>query len=387
MKTLTMTVALTGASLVAQAQSPCTLQQGGARLVTPPLDGFTSSPVPLGFTFDFNGTSYDEVFVSDHGIVSFASGGLPVPNGGAATYTPGSANLDALGADCVFTYWGDHSTQGFGTPTSPDAGIWIDNTSGSYCTITWIDNEPYLGLTTGAFSNSVTLFPSGEIRVRLDSRCNNTGSTFGAIETIVGVHALNNPIPASSDLSQPATVVTDLTVYEEFVGPGPAGSNNPDPNFDLGDTTLTFTPLGSGWLVTPTSLACSEVIDAGGGCGNLTLTTTTAPSIGTRWGVELTGAQPSALPVFLSLGAPVAQTPVGAILPTLFGASCVATQDATSAVLPMPAATAGSSALSLPVPANLALVGLGISAQGLAFDLASAAEFELSNGNHVVFGY
>ena len=88
MKTLTMTVALTGASLVAQAQSPCTLQQGGARLVTPPLDGFTSSPVPLGFTFDFNGTSYDEVFVSDHGIVSFATSGVPVPNGGGADGVP-----------------------------------------------------------------------------------------------------------------------------------------------------------------------------------------------------------------------------------------------------------------------------------------------------------
>ncbi|MGC6486429.1 MAG: hypothetical protein ACON4Z_02195 [Planctomycetota bacterium] len=374
-------------SSLALAQTPCTLAENGTLLVGPPIDNFTMSPVPLGFTFTFNGTSYDEIFVSDHGILTFANGGVPVPNGGAATYTPGAANLDALGADCVFAYWGDHSTQGFGTPTSPNAGIWIDNTSGTHCTVTWVDNEPYLGFTAGAFSNSVTLFSSGEIRVRMDSRCNNTSSTFGAVETVVGVHTLNNPIPASSDLSQPSTVAIDLTVFEEFIGPGPAGSNSPDPNFDLGDTTLTFTPLGNGWLVTPSTLDCGSATDAGGGCGSMTLTTTATPFVGTRWDVELTGVQPSILPVFLTLGASVPQTPVGVLLPTLFGASCVATQDATSAVLAMPAATAGTTALSLPIPMNPTLAGLTLSAQGLAFDLASAAEFELSNGNDVVVGY
>ena len=386
MKTLTMTVALTGASLVAQAQSPCTLQQGGARLVTPPLDGFTSSPVPLGFTFDFNGTSYDEVFVSDHGIVSFATGGVPVPNGGAATYTPGSANLDALGADCVFTYWGDHSTQGFGTPTSPDAGIWIDNTSGSYCTITWIDNEPYLGLTAGAFSNSVTLFPSGEIRVRLDSRCNNTGSTFGAIETIVGVHALNNPIPASSDLSQPATVVTDLTVYEEFVGPGPAGSNTPDPNFDLADTTLTFTPISPGWLVINTPLECGSVFNAGTGCG-ISLATTEPPLVGTQWGVEVSGvATPAPFPVFLILGNSTPPTPAGVLFPTLFGPTCEAYMDGSLGLVNIGSATGGVASLALSVPFNPNLSGATLTAQGLSFNL-TGPPFSLSNGNEVTIGY
>lgn len=379
--------AVTALSSLVLAQTPCTIQEIGTLVVGPPVDNFTANPVPLGFNINFNGATYDEIFVSDHGIITFANGGVPVPNGGAATYTPGSANLDALGADCVFAYWGDHSTQGFGTPTSPNAGIWIDNTSGSHCTITWIDNEPYLSFAAGAFSNSVTLFSTGEIRIRMDSRCNNTSSTFGAVETVIGVHTLNNPIPASSDLSQPSTVAIDLTVFEEFIGAGPAGSNTPDPNFDLSDTTLTFTPLGNGWLVTPGTLACGAVTDAGGGCGNMTLTTTAAPLSGTRWDLELTSVQPSILPVFLTLGASVPQTPVGALLPTLFGASCIATQDATGAVLPMPAATAGTTSLSLPIPMNAALVGFALSAQGLAFDLASAAEFELSNGNDVVIGY
>ena len=104
-RTLALTAVASLGSL-AIAQSPCTIQEIGALQAGPPVDNFTTSPIPLGFTFDFNGTSYDEIFVSDHGIISLATGGVPIPNGGAATYTPGAANLDALGADCIFAYWG-----------------------------------------------------------------------------------------------------------------------------------------------------------------------------------------------------------------------------------------------------------------------------------------
>lgn len=372
---------------VAIAQSPCTIQEIGVLQVGPPVDNFTASPIPLGFTFTFNGTSYDEIFVSDHGVISLATGGVPVPNGGAAVYTPGAANLDALGADCIFAYWGDHSTQGFGTPTSPNAGIWIDNSSGSSCTVTWYDNEPYLSYTAGAFSVSCTLFATGEIRIRMDSRCNNTSSTFGALETIVGVHTLNNAIPAASDLSQPSTVTTDLTCFEEWIGPGPVGGNTPDPLFDLADTTLTFTPLTPGWLVTPSALACGSVTDAGGGCGSMTLTTTVPPVVGTTWGMEVSAVPASPLPVFISLGQATPATPVGVLLPSLFGPNCVATQDASNGLLALAPATAGASSISLPVPASGAITGAALSAQGLAFDILAPVPFVLSNGNDVVVGY
>lgn len=381
---LTATAAL---SSLALAQAPCTIQETGILQAGPPVDNFFTTPFPLGFTFTFNGTAYDEIYVSDHGIISLATGGVPLPNGGAATYTPGSANLDALGADCIFAYWGDHSTQGFGTPTAANAGIWVDNSSGTSCTVTWFDNEPYLSYTAGAFSTSCTLFSTGEIRIRMDSRCNNTSSTFGALETVIGVHSLNNAVPAASDFSQPSTVTVDSTCFEEFIGPGPAATNTPDPLFDLGDTTLTFTPLTPGWLVTPSTLACGSVTDAGGGCAGLTLTTTAAPFAGTTWGMEVGGVQASPLPVFLALGASTPSTPVGVLLPTLFGPTCTATQDAANGLLILPAATAGISSISLNVPNSAAITGAALSAQGMAFDLSSAAEFALSNGNDVVVGY
>lgn len=386
---ITRTIALAAAATfapLALAQAPCVMQEIGTLQVGPPVDNFTTAPVPLGFNFLFNGTTYDEIYISDHGIITLATGGIPVPNGGAATYTPGSANFDALGADCIFAYWGDHSTQGFGTPTSTNAGIWVDNTSGSYCTVTWIDNEPYLSYAMGAFSCSVTLFASGEIRMRMDSRCNNTSSTFGAVETIIGVHTLNNAVPASSDFSLGAVTVTDPTCYEEFIGPGPAGSNTPDPNFDLADTTLTFTPISPGWLVISSPLECGSVFNAGTGCGT-SLTTTEPPLIGTRWGVEVSGVgAPAPFPVFLVLGNSTPPTPAGVLFPALFGPTCEAYMDGSLGLISMGAPTAGVASLSLSVPFNPNLSGAALTAQGLSFNLTGPT-FTLSNGNDVTIGY
>ena len=384
-RTLALAAAAAFAPL-ALAQTPCTMQEIGTLQAGPPIDNFTQAPVPLGFNFLFNGTTYDEIFISDHGIITLATGGIPVPIGGAAVYTPGSANLDALGADCIFAYWGDHSTQGFGTPTSANAGIWVDNTSGSHCTVTWIDNEPYLSYAAGAFSCSVTLFDTGEIRIRMDSRCNNTSSTYGAVETVIGVHTLNNAVPASSDFSAPATTVTDPTCYEEFIGSGPAGSNTPDPNFDLADTTLTFTPISPGWLVINTPLECGSVTDVGTGCG-ISLATTTPPLVGTQWGVEVSGvATPAPFPVFLVLGNATPPTPAGVLFPTLFGPTCEAYMDGALGLVNIGAPAGGVASQSLTVPFNPNLSGATLTAQGLSFNLTGPT-FSLSNANEVTIGY
>jgi hypothetical protein len=364
----------------------CALQEHGARQAGPPVDNFTTAPVAIGFTFPFNGATYTDLFISDHGILALANGTNPTPTGGAATYTPGAAHLDALGADCIFAYWGDHSTQGFGTPSSSSAGIWVDNTSGQHCTVAWIDNEPYLGYAAGAFSASVTLFPSGEIRVRMDDRCNNTSSSFGAVETIVGVHTHNNPIPASGDLSQTMTT-PNKTVFEEFVGPGPVGSNSPDPAFDVGDTTLTFTPLNPGWLVIATPLACGSNHVVGAGCAGLSLETTRPPMVGTDWTVGVTGVQaPAPLPVLMAFGASTPATPVGALFPTLFGPACETYVDGAFGLYSIGAPTAGAADLTLSLPSHVGLLGATLSAQAAAFDPGAPA-LALSNGVVVVVGY
>jgi len=377
-------------SLAVAALSPlaiaqCTIQEIGTLQAGPPIDGFTN-PIPLGFTFTFNGVTYTDIQISDHGIIALSNGTVPTAAVGAPTYTPGAANLDALGADCIFAYWGDHSTQGFGTPTSPNAGIYVDNTSGTHCTVTWIDNEPYLSYAAGAFSCSVTMFQSGEIRIRMDNRCNNTSSTFGALETVVGVHTLNNVPAGPSDLSMVATT-TNATLFEEFIGPGPAGSNTPDPNFDLGDTTLTLTPLSPGWVSVPSTLDCGSVADTGAGCGGLTLTTTRPPMVGTDWSMEVAGvAAPAPLPVFIAYGAAVPPTPVGVLFPALFGPTCEAYMDASLGLFSIGAPTAGAASTTVVVPNNIALAGQTLNAQGVAFD-TGAPLLVLSNGSSATIGY
>jgi hypothetical protein len=376
-------LALAALSPLAIAQ--CTLQEFGTLDTAPPIDNFTTAPVPIGFAFPFNGTTYTDMWISDHGIIALSNGTTPTPIGGASTYTPGAANLDTLGADCIFAYWGDHSTQGFGAPTSPNAGIWVDNTDPASCTVSWIDNEPYLSYAAGAFSVSVTLFPSGEIRIRLDDRCNNTSSTFGALETIVGVHTLNNVAAGPSDLSTVVTT-TNATVFEEFIGPGPVGSNTPDPNFDLNNTTLTLTPLSPGWLCVPTPLDCGSTTDVGTGCG-LTLVTTRPPFVGTNWSMEVSGVTaPAPLPVFIAYGMPVPPTPVGVLFPTLFGPTCEAHMDAAFGMYAIGAPTGGMASTSVAMPNNAALTGAALSAQAVAFD-PGAPLLVLSNGNDTTIGY
>ena len=56
-RTLALAAAATFAPL-ALAQAPCIMQEIGTLQVGPPVDNFTTAPIPLGFTFVFNGTTY-----------------------------------------------------------------------------------------------------------------------------------------------------------------------------------------------------------------------------------------------------------------------------------------------------------------------------------------
>ena len=49
------TSAVAAIASTALAQTPCTMQEIGPLIVGPPVDNFTANPVPLGFSFNFNG--------------------------------------------------------------------------------------------------------------------------------------------------------------------------------------------------------------------------------------------------------------------------------------------------------------------------------------------
>lgn len=361
----------------------CTIDGIGTPDPAAPTDGW-SGVMPIGFPFPFNGATYTDFCYSDHGLIALVASSAPA--GGGSTYDPGATQFDDFGTDVIAAYWGDHSTQGYGNVPAPPAGVWIDNTSGNHLTVSWIDNEPYDSYAAGAFSCSATLFPTGEIRIRLDSRANNTSSTYGSVTTVVGVHQYLNPIPASEDLSTNGLVCQQATCFEEFVGPGPSTTNTPDPNFDLTDTTVTFVPAGNNtWVVLNSTTACAASTAAGIGCSGLTLTSPHAPYVGTSWDLALNGVSaPAPFPNFVIYGNSTAATPVGLLFPNLFGASCNAYVDGAFGIHDIGPATAGVATTSLPIPSSAPLTGLTLTAQGLSL---VGTTFGLSDAQTCTVGY
>lgn len=379
---LTLT-SLSLALLSKLAVAQCTILGTGAIDPTPPIDGWEPGFFAIGFPFPFNGTTYTHFYYSDHGLIALNNAGTPaVPLGGAQVWDATTANMATMGADCIFAYWGDH------TAGAAPAGIYLDNTSGTHCTITWVDSEPYFAYTAGAFTAQVTLYPSGAIVVCLDNRCNNTSSTFGGLNTIVGVHQNGFTVPASSDLSSNTVVTLDPTVFQLFVGPGPSFTNTPDPNFDLGNTTIQFIPTSPGWAVLVDPLTCAATATLGSGCNGLTLTSTTPPVIGGSWGLSLSGiTAPAPFPNFLGWGSQIAPTPVGILFPGLFGPTCNAYMDLGLGLVDIGPATAGVANFSLPLPPTANLKGLMVTTQGVSFNIAGPDLFGLSNGEAGTVGY
>ncbi len=367
--------------LLAQtAIAQCVISPIGAPDPAPPIDNWQTGSLPIGFAFPFNGATYTHFYHSDHGLIALNNAGVPaVPGGGAQVWTPGAAGLATFAADVICAYWGDHTVSG--------GALHIDNTSGSHCTITWFDCEPYAGFTAGAFTAQVTLFPSGEIRINLDNRCNNTSSTYGAVETVIGVHQDGNPVPASSDLSAGA-VTADATCFELFIGPGPTTVNTPDPNFDLGDTTLTFIPTSPGWIVIASSpVACADSTSVGTGCGGLSLAASSPPVLGGSWDLDLSGiTAPAPVPNFLAFGNATPPTPLGVILPGLFAVGCTGHMDLAFGLVDIGPAAAGVASMQLTIPADTALTGYSLTAQGLAINLANGMLF-ISNGQIGTLGH
>jgi len=63
----------------------------GTRVLPNTDDGFVS--VPLGFTFNFYGTSYTSVFASSNGLITFGSGNLSFANDNLTTAAAPTQNV------------------------------------------------------------------------------------------------------------------------------------------------------------------------------------------------------------------------------------------------------------------------------------------------------
>jgi len=264
MNKLSTTLAILIAAPVAVAQCGLDAPAGASQNLNGVLfDGWTGT-IPLGFSFTFDGVAYTDMYVSDHGLVALNNAGVPAaPPGTTFVWDPVVANLAAAPGPLIAPYWSDHNLQGgSGTGTGE---IYVDNTSGTHCTVTWLDVETYNDLGGASiFSFSVTMHDTGIIEFDYDDRVNNDGSSFGALNAIIGVSAAGATPTASADLSSGAATSTTSFLHEEFTT---TAAGTPNPNFDLGDSEVQFIPTMPGWVVVQTTTAnCASIVSYGQGC-------------------------------------------------------------------------------------------------------------------------
>lgn len=365
------------------AISQCTIQPPGVSLAQNGVlvDGWTSS-VPIGFAFTFGVTTYTDLYLSDHGMAALHNGGTPAaPPGAAFTWDPLTASLGGAGTALLAPYWSDHSmfyTAAAGTNLGE---LWIDNTSGTSCTVTWADVETYIdGL---PFSFQMTLFNDGRIIYRYDDRVCNEGSTFSgpALNAIVGMSESLGVLPTASDLST-LPVVTTTEIFELFTASAPLTCN---PAFDLASTVLEFIPTSPGWVVifTPPPAVCASKMTYGTGCGGLEVDSN-LPVIGTNWDITTSNVDvvsPVAITFF-------GNAQISAPLTLVFGnadPSCSIYINTILGSLTGPA-VAGVAVSTLPIPANPALAGSVLTAQSISLTLANPSSVLTSNGLEVTIG-
>jgi len=325
----------------------------------------------IGFAFPLAGTTYTHIHVSDKCYAYLSNSGTPVPGG--ADFTATAAEL-ASGSPRVCPLWADIQAQ-----STNNAAVYLRSTA-SECTVTWKNVRCYSN-TSGIFDVQMKLFATGEIKFFY-----GPGATNQSVATsptwqvgIVGVSpGLGATLPTSSDLSA-GTTTADNTVFEEFTVGG---------SFDMPNNGLHLIPTNPGWVVVPlgTPVNCATVANYGTGCGTpaLGLTTTGGPALGSSTFTFRTSNIPATVPVSVLFFGDLIVDP-GVDLTFLGLAGCNAYSNGNLLSLPL-AASAGASAVPLPIPNQVSLIGVTMSTQALTFSTTTTAGLITSNGTQFTVG-
>tara|TARA_R110002072_G_scaffold217365_2_gene375003 strand:+ start:27979 stop:29127 length:1149 start_codon:yes stop_codon:yes gene_type:complete len=365
------------AAVTPVAISQCTITPPGVSLAQNGVlfDDWTA-PVPIGFAFTFGGATYTDMYLSDHGMAALNNGGTPAaPPAIPFTYEPTSANLGAAGTALLAPFWSDHSMF-YNTVAGTNIGeLWIDNTNGTSCTVTWTDVETYID--GQPFSFQMTLFNDGRIIYSYDDRVCNEGSAFGGfgLNAVVGMSDSLAPLPAPSDLST-LPVVTTNEIFEEFVTSAPLTCN---PLFDLASSVLEFIPTSPGWVVvyTPPPAVCAAKVTYGTGCGGLEVDSN-LPMLGTNWDITTSNVDPISPVAITFFGNSQVNLPLTLVFANA-DPMCSVYINTILGSLSAPAA-AGVATASLAIPSNPVFAGSILTAQSMCLTLANPANILTSNG-------
>ena len=316
---------------------------------------------PIGFAFPFDGNTYTDFAVSDHGLLWLSNAGVPAPPvGGPFLYTPQSVDLN-LNGPVIAPFWSD---------TVPGAiGDIFVNSSATECVVTWKDMIDYGGATPYTFQ--LTLAATGEVKFVYGPNVINN-STFGGVSdnAVIGCGPGNGAaIPASIDLST-GPVTADATTFEEFLLPL---------TFDMAGDGVELIPLVPGYVVLPLGGAtgCASVMTYGTGCGSLALDAN-SPVLGQNWNLNTTSIDPISpiaitffgtaqgpgigLPV-IGLDAPGCSVWLNTIIGDLTGINA-----------------SGSATVTIAIPNNPSFQGATLTGQSVCLTTTNNANLLTSNG-------
>lgn len=326
---------------------------------------------PIGFAFPVGGATYTHAHITDHGYVQLSNNGAPVPIGGAALYTPSTANFVG-GSPKVCALYTD--------VTGTGGGLIYINSSASKCMVTWINMTTYgAPATQPRFDFQLTLFPNGDARVVYGPGCTNN-STFGGVSDngIVGITPGGGAVlPAASDLSTVGSSV-DPTIYENWTVAN---------TFDLANNTLLLVAANPGYthltLGAPTNCASSS--NYGTGCGGMAMTGFGRPSLGNaNFKLNISGV-PAASPIaFVGFGSAVVNP--GLPLASIGMAGCNGYTNLDLGLFGSGPVAAGASTFTLAIPATPALVGTVLSAQAVGLSASTSLGLVASNGSQINIG-
>ncbi len=326
---------------------------------------------PIGFMFPFLGSLMTHIYVSDQGVVFPVPWiGFPPPPAGTP---PSVGTLQTYPA--IAPLWTDVVAGG------TDAGVWLDNTTGLFCVVTWRNMHEY-GNPANKFSMRLTLAITGEVLFEWSAGATNVATSRYFGEGITGLTPFGGTA-WSSNLSAGGLIGSNAT-FEQWSVFGWT------PNaFDLASSTLVLSPVSfAQWSVSPwfppSQGPCAATTSYGAGCFGLSLASNNAPFIGNaNYSLQTTGV-PSLQPVaFLAFG-DAAVVP-GQDLGPIGMAGCFAHTNATFGAFSF-AVAGGTGVFTLPIPATLS-PNLLLTAQAVAFSNSTSIGYIASNGHQILIAY
>ena len=200
--------------------------------------------IPLGFSFNLNGTNYGFIHPNSNGYIYLSDG---TPTLTASDWTPTVAEFYA-NEPRIAPFWMD-----LNLVAANGGELLVDTSVAGQCTVSWVNAIPY-NTTNTPFTVRCTLYATGQIDFVYDSVLTQPTTA------LVGITPGNGTAtaPAAVDISAQAPN-SDPMWHELFAAN----------SFDLVDNIVTAVPAPPGWLGVVTPANCATVTLYGAGCNDL----------------------------------------------------------------------------------------------------------------------